>query len=235
MGKAIERLAIEAGDTVTCRIDADNTADFDSEDFRNSDVAIEFSVPATGADNVLRALKAGVPVVSGTTGWQERLPEVEKECRRLGASMMWASNFSIGVNLFMDINRRLARLMNAFPAYRPHIVETHHVHKLDHPSGTAVTLAQDIIAEAPRIKEWREAATNEKTGADILPVEYIRSGEVPGIHTVSWDSPVDDITLTHSAKSRDGFAAGALMAARWLISNPGVHSFAEMLRDITEK
>lgn len=234
MGKAIERIATAKGDEIVCRIDVDNTADFDSEAFRSADVAIEFSVPTMAKENVLRALRAGVPVVTGTTGWADSLSEVEEECRRLGGSMMWASNFSIGVNIFMAVNRYLARIMDKFPDYHPHIVETHHVHKLDHPSGTAVTLAGDIIAADRHLKEWQETERYTDAPAGILPVEYIRTGEVAGIHTVTWNSPVDDITLTHSAKSRDGFAAGAVAAARWLVDNPGVRSFIEMLSDITD-
>lgn len=232
MGRTIERLALEQGDEITCRIDIDNQAEFDSEAFRGSDVAIEFSVPATGRDNVLRALRAGVPVVSGTTGWKQDLPEVEEECRRIGGSMIWASNFSIGVNIFMAINRRLARIMEKFPAYRPHIVETHHIHKLDHPSGTAVTLAEELIACDTNLRSWKESVGTAELPDDVLGVEYIRAGEVPGIHTVTWNSQADDITITHSAKNRCGFASGALEAARWLTSHPGVHSFSNMLSDI---
>lgn len=234
MGRLIERLATERGDEISCRIDADNIEDFDSDAFKNSDVAIEFTTPATGEVNVVRCLEAGIPVVSGTTGWNDRLPEVKKICEERNASMIWASNFSIGVNIFMAINRRLARIMNAFPQYLPHMVETHHIHKLDHPSGTAVTLAEEIIESCPRIKSWEEPADGRKTPDDVLPVDHIRTGEVPGIHTISWNSSADDITITHSAKSREGFALGAIMAAHWLVNNPGYHTMKDMLSDITD-
>lgn len=233
MGRTIERLALEQGDEIACRIDIDNQEDFGSDAFRNADVAIEFSVPAMARENVLRAVRAGVPVVSGTTGWKQYLPEVEEECRRLGGSMIWASNFSVGVNLFMAVNRHLARIMEKIPGYYPRIVETHHIHKLDHPSGTAVTLAEELIACDHNLRGWEETDGNGELPADVLGVEYIRAGEIPGIHTVSWDSQADDITITHSAKNRDGFASGALAAARWLTGHPGIHSFIDMLSDIT--
>lgn len=234
MGKTVERLALKHGDTITCRIDVDNTDEFNSEAFRSSDVAIEFSIPATARENVMRALRAGVPVVSGTTGWKDSLPEVEEECKKLGGSLMWSSNFSVGVNIFMAVNRRLTRIMSAFPSYRPHIVETHHIHKLDHPSGTAVTLADDIVELDPGFTGWQETDDHEQLPDNLLPVNYIRVGEVPGIHTVTWNSDVDDITITHTAKSRDGFAKGAILAARWLVSHPGVRNFKEMLSDLTD-
>lgn len=233
MGRTIESLAEARGYEISCRIDKDNLSDFDTDAFRSSDVAIEFTTPATGYDNVVRCLKAGVPVVSGTTGWQSRLPEARDLCEKLGGSLIWASNFSVGVNIFMAINRQLAKIMNAFPEYSPSMVETHHIHKLDHPSGTAVTLGEEIVAETDRITSWAEPEAGKTLPADTLPIDHIRSGEVPGIHTIVWDSPADDITITHSAKNRTGFALGALLAAVWLTSHPGLHSLQEMLSDIS--
>lgn len=233
MGHTIERIAQERGNEITCRIDKDNLADLDSASFLRSDVAIEFTTPATGRDNVLRCIRAGIPVVSGTTGWQKDLPEVEAECRRAGGSMIWASNFSIGVNIFMAVNRQLAHIMNAFPAYKPSMTEVHHIHKLDHPSGTAVTLANAIVGEMERISRWEEQDADATAPGDVLPIAHERRGEVPGIHTIVWDSEADDITITHSAKNRDGFALGAVLAAEWLPVHPGVHSIQEMLSDIS--
>lgn len=232
MGRTIERIARQRGNEVTCRIDKDNQEDFDSEAFRGSDVAIEFTTPATGRANVERCIEAGIPVVSGTTGWQRELPEVQELCRRRGGSMVWASNFSVGVNIFMAVNRRLARIMNAFPQYRASMTETHHIHKLDHPSGTAVTLAAAIIEETDRLDRWAEPE-GDVLPDDVLPIAHERRGEIPGIHTVVWDSPADDITITHSAKNRDGFAMGAVLAAEWLPANSGVHTVQEMLSDIS--
>lgn len=233
MGHIIEEIAAGRGHEVSVRIDKDNRDDFDSEAFRLSDVAIEFSTPATGFDNVVRCLREGVPVVSGTTGWNDRLPEAQKICRELDGSMIWVSNFSVGVNIFMAVNRQLARIMNAFPEYRPRMVETHHVHKLDHPSGTAVTLAEQIVAATDRISSWAEPTAGECTPDGVLPIDHIRSGEVPGIHTITWDSPADDITITHSAKNRSGFATGAVIAAEWLVNNHGIHSMQDVLSDIS--
>lgn len=234
MGHTIEQIAINRGDTITVRIDKDNLEDFDSPEFKSSDVAIEFTMPSTGRANVVRCIEAGVPVVSGTTGWNKDLPDVQQLCRDRNGSMMWASNYSVGVNIFMAINRQLAKIMNAFPEYVPHMVETHHIHKLDHPSGTAVTLAEQIIEASDRITGWAEPESDKDVmPKDILPIDHIRSGEVPGIHTICWDSPADDITITHSAKNRDGFALGAVLAAHWLVEHPGVHTIQEMFSDIS--
>ena len=241
MGHIIERIALQRGDTITCRIDKDNLSDFDTEEFRNSDVAIEFTTPATAAANIERCFKADVPVVCGTTGWIS-LPAPEdpsmtmldffrREAEEGRGTLMWASNFSIGVNVFMALNSYLARIMNRLPQYVPSLVETHHIHKLDHPSGTAVTLAEEIVEETGRISGWKEPAEG-KLGENDLPVSFIRRGEVPGIHTIEWDSPVDSITITHSAKSREGFALGAVMAAEWLSGRKGWHPLSEMMESI---
>lgn len=244
MGHIIEKIALSRGNEITCRIDVDNEADFDSDLFRNSDVAIEFSAPKAAPGNVLRAFRAGVPVVSGTTGWSDRLPEFKTLCDEGKGTLLWASNFSIGVNIFMAVNRSLARIMENFPQYRPSLVETHHIHKLDHPSGTAITLAEEIVEESSRLSGWKEEAHSPvdtepldgalpEVGEGLLPMLAVRRGEVPGIHTITWDSPVDSITISHSAKSREGFALGAVMAAEWLASRKGWHTMAEMLSDLT--
>lgn len=235
MGHIIEKIALSRGNEITCRIDKDNQEDFDSEAFASSDVAIEFTTPATARQNVLRCIEKGVPVVCGSTGWTDALPEIKALCDEGKATFMWASNFSIGVNIFMAANRLLARIMNSFPQYVPRMVETHHIHKLDHPSGTAITLAEQIEESTQRISGWCEPQDGIECAPDLLPIEHIRSGEVPGIHTIIWDSPVDDITITHSAKSREGFALGAVMAAEWLPSHPGWHTISEMLSDITNQ
>lgn len=219
MGKAIERFALSRGHEVTVRIDVDNQEDFNSEAFRNSDVAIEFTTPATAAANCRRALEAGVKVVSGSTGWAAQMPEIEQLCKATGGAMLWSSNFSIGVNLFMAVNRYLAKMMNAFPQYIPSMTEVHHIHKLDHPSGTAITLAEGIIESNSRTERWTEDAA--QASAEDMLIDHRREGEVPGIHNIRWDSPVDTITIEHSAKSRDGFALGAVMAAEWVAQHTG--------------
>ena len=234
MGHIIEKIAMTRGNEISCRIDVDNLDDFESEAFRSSDVAIEFSAPQAAAGNVLRAFRNGVPVVSGTTGWKDRLPEMHALCDQGKGTLLWASNFSIGVNIFMAINRSLSSIMQSFPQYTPSMTETHHIHKLDSPSGTAITLAEELIASNSRVDSWREVEDfGEPTDAGVMPIKAIREGEVPGIHTITWDSDVDLISITHSAKSREGFALGAVMAAEWLAGKKGWHTMGEFLRDIT--
>lgn len=233
MGHIIERIALERGNEITCRIDRDNLGDFDSEAFLSSDVAIEFSTPATAPDNILRCFGRGIPVVCGTTGWTSRLDGFRQLCDEGKGTLLWASNFSIGVNIFRAMSRYLTRMMDAFPQYRPRLEEVHHVHKLDHPSGTAVTLAEDIVAGCGRLSAWAEPEEGRDLADDILEVDHERRGEVPGIHTIIWKSPVDEITITHSAHSREGFALGAVMAAEWLAGRKGFHTIGEMLHDAT--
>lgn len=237
MGHAIERFLMERGHEVTCRIDAGDTASFESDEFRGSDVAIEFTCPAAAVDNYRRAFAAGVPVVSGTTGWTSRMEEVKGMIAASGATLFWASNFSIGVNLFMKVNAYLSRLMNGFPQYAPSMKEIHHIHKLDHPSGTAITLAEGIIANNSRISSWAEPDGSDTSALaqGVLPIAHERQGEVPGTHIISWTSPVDSITIGHEAFSRDGFALGAVLAAEWLTANPqarGLLGMDAMLPDM---
>lgn len=229
MGHLIEKISRERGHDIVSIIDVDNIADFDSPEFASADIAIEFTTPHTAAANCRRAIAKGVSVVSGSTGWGAELPAVEQEARQGGVSMLWSSNFSIGVNIFMAINRRLAEIMAKFPQYHPSMTETHHVHKLDHPSGTAVTLADQIVAADPNVGSWVEEAP---APADALIVSHVRRGEVPGIHEIVWDSPIDSITIAHSAKTREGFALGAVMAAEWLREHPGVHTMDEVMADL---
>ncbi len=232
MGHIIERIARERGHEIVSIIDVDNQGDFESEEFRSADVAIEFTTPATAVDNYRKAFAAGVPVVSGSTGWTARWDEVEKMVADSDATLFWTSNFSVGVNIFFELSRRLARLMQPFPQYRPFMTETHHIHKLDHPSGTAVTLAEDIVDEHPRINSWSE---DVPAADDVLVVSHIRQGEVPGIHTITWDSPVDSISITHSAKSREGFALGAVIAAEWLPGHKGIQNMDALMADIIKQ
>ena len=233
MGHIIERIAQERGHEIVARIDVDNIDDIDGDAFRTADAAIEFTMPTAAEGNVRRALKAGVPVVSGTTGWYSALPALKAECEKGNGSLMAASNFSIGVNIFRQVNAYLARIMEAFPQYKPEMTEIHHIHKLDHPSGTAITLAETISENNSRVEGWEEPAEGSAATEGKLPIRSVREGEVPGVHTVRWDSAVDDITLTHSAKSREGFALGAVMAAEWLAKHPGYHTIGEMLTDMT--
>lgn len=229
MGHAIERIALDRGHEIVARIDIDNAADFDSPAFASADVAIEFTTPATAVDNYLHAFKAGVPVVSGTTGWVDKMPQIKDMCADKGATFFWTSNFSIGVNIFFALNKYLAAIMAKEPQYIPSMTEIHHIHKLDHPSGTAITLAEGMIENNPNLKSWTES---EDPAQDELPIAHIREGEVPGTHIVKWDSPVDCITLEHRAKSREGFALGAVMAAEWISGKSGWLTMDMMMKDI---
>ncbi len=252
MGHAIERIAIERGHEIVAIIDAENVDDMLGDAFATADVAIEFTTPATAPANVIRATERGVPVVCGSTGWAARKEEVDRAVTAAGGALLASSNFSIGVNVFNIISRRLASIMAHLPQYRPTMTEVHHVHKLDHPSGTAITLAEGIIEEDSRLKSWKDTgivwanATPEEKKAqleaagkeldnvadDVLPILALRNGEVPGIHTIKWDSPVDVITIEHSAKSRDGFALGAVMAAEWLAGKKGIYTIDQMMEEI---
>lgn len=209
MGHLLEKVARSRGHEVVCVIDVDNRADFDSEAFRSADVAIEFTMPAVAYDNVMAAFAQGVKVVSGTTGWySQHEAELRELCAPAGGNtLFWSSNYSVGVALFRAVNRQLARLMNDYPGYSVRMEETHHIHKLDAPSGTAVTIADDIRAELKRTSD--------------VPITSIREGEVPGIHTVCYESEADVITLTHSAKNRTGFALGAVLAAEFTEKQDG--------------
>ncbi len=225
MGHMIERIALERGHEISVIIDADNLADIDSKAFRKSDVAIEFSQPDTAVNNLLRCFSAGVPVVCGTTGWLDSLDAVKSVCESGKGAMLYSSNFSIGVNIFEAVSRYLAGIMNNYPQYTPTMEEVHHIHKLDHPSGTAITIAEELIEVSNKVDNWKETPENDENAENVdnaenaqntLYISHRREGEVPGIHTVIWDSPQDTITISHSAKSREGFALGAVLAAEWL-------------------
>lgn len=226
MGRTIEQIARSRGHEIVCIIDVDNQQDFESEAFQSADVAIEFTQPAVALQNYRKAFEAGVPVVSGTTGWLEHLPEVKAACEK-GATFFYASNFSLGVNIFFAVNRYLARIMNDFPAYEVSMEETHHIHKLDAPSGTAISLAEDIIGQLDRKTAWAEGKTAD---AHELEIKSIREGEVPGIHTVIYESDADTIKITHDAKSRAGFALGAVVAAEFTCGKKGFLTMQDMLK-----
>lgn len=217
MGHAIEKAALSRGHEITAIIDADNQEDFDTDAFRSADVAIEFSTPATAFDNYVKAFRQGVKVVSGSTGWTSRMGDIEEMCRKEGATFFWTSNFSIGVNIFFALNKYLASVMENFGQYTPRMKEIHHIHKLDHPSGTAISLAEGIMDCDSRVKGWSEEADN----AGTLVIDHEREGEVPGTHIVTWDSVTDSIEIKHEAKSREGFALGAVVAAEWVAEEHG--------------
>lgn len=226
MGHEIEKIALERGHEVVCTIDMNEEEKFNSPAFRSADVAIEFTSPASALQNYRRAFAAGVPVVSGTTGWLEHLPEIREACDKEGKTFFYASNFSLGVNIFFALNNHLAKIMNQFPGYDVRMEETHHMHKLDAPSGTAITLAEGILAHIGRKDKWVLDKTDK---VDELPIKTFREGEVPGIHTVIYESEADSIRITHDAKNRKGFALGAVLAAEFTKGKKGFLGMSDML------
>ena len=225
MGRVIEAVATERGHRIVGKIDADNRGDFQYFTPKNTDVVIEFSHPEAAFDNICQSLRQGLPTVSGTTGWLSRRAEIEQLCRQTGGAFFYASNYSIGVNLFFQLNRRLARLMAPYAGtYRPEITEIHHVHKKDAPSGTAITLAEDLLAERPDLSGYT-LTEGPEAPAGRLPIGSRREGEVPGTHEVRYRSGADELSIRHEAYSREGFALGAVIAAEWL---PGRHGWLGM-------
>lgn len=219
MGKEIEKVALSRGHEIVCIIDVNNQGDFASEAFRSADVAIEFTNPMVAYGNYIKAFEAGVKLVSGSTGWMaEHGEEIKELCTKGGKTLFWSSNFSLGVAIFSAVNKYLAKIMNRFPAYDVTMSETHHVHKLDAPSGTAITLAEGILESMDRKDKW---VKEEAQQADELPIHSIREGEVFGIHSIRYDSDADSITITHDAKNRGGFALGAVLAAEYTATHEG--------------
>ena len=225
MGHAIEGIAPSRGHSIACAIDNANELKEKHDIVKTADVAIEFSTPATAADNVAALLRMGLPVVCGTTGWYDRYDEVCTLCRELDGALCTATNFSIGMNIMFLVNKKLAALMALRPDYKVGISETHHVHKLDAPSGTAITLRKQIEDEYAATTGHDDAIGRPPQ----VPIESHRIGEVPGIHTVRYDSPIDTITLTHEAHSRDGLATGAIIAAEMLQGRKGVFTMEEFI------
>lgn len=240
MGHMIEQIALERGHEIVSIIDVDNIEDFDSPAFASADVAIEFTNPTAAFANYQRAFAHNVKVVSGSTGWmQDHKAEVERMCTEGGQTLFWASNFSIGVAIFSAVNRYLAKIMNGFPQYNVEMEEVHHVHKLDAPSGTAITLAEEIIKDLDRKDKWvkgfQHAADGTESGSNKvapneLPIASIRRDEVPGIHSISYDSEADKITITHDAHSRKGFALGAVLAAEYTKDHTGLLTTSDLFK-----
>lgn len=227
MGKTIEQIALERRHQIVSIIDINNPEDFNSDAFRNADVAIEFTTPATAFNNYMKCFEANIPVVSGTTGWLDHITEIKEKCEKEGKTFFYASNFSIGVNIFFALNKYLAKIMNRFPSYDVKMEEVHHIHKLDAPSGTAITLAEGILENVTRKDRW--TLENQEKPTDIA-IHAIREGEVPGIHKITYDSDVDYITIEHHAKSRKGFALGAVIAAEYACGKKGFLGMEDMLK-----
>lgn len=229
MGHEIEKIALSRGHEVVCTIDIGEEYKFDSKEFKSADVAIEFTSPESAFNNYKRAFAAGVAVVSGTTGWLEHLDEIKKECNDNGKTFFYASNFSLGVNLFFALNKKLAKMMNSYNNYDVRMEETHHIHKLDAPSGTAITLAEGVLENINRKDKW---ALDKAEVSSDLQITSFREGEVPGIHTVIYESGEDSITITHDAKSRKGFALGAVLAAEFAKDKKGFLGMEDMLGNL---
>ena len=230
----------ERGHKIVSIIDIDNQQDFDSPEFASADVAIEFTSPTAAYGNYLRAFKAGVKVVSGSTGWmKDHGDDVRRMCTKEGKTLFWASNFSIGVAIFSAVNRYLAKIMNQFPQYDVRMEETHHIHKLDAPSGTAITLAEEIVNDLDRKTSWVKGEQHLADGtvegtnnvaSDQLAIESIRRDEVPGIHSIIYDSEADCINITHDAHSRKGFALGAVLAAEYTQQHTGLLTTSDLFK-----
>lgn len=226
MGKTIERIAVARGHEIVLRISSSNQNEMDKEHLANADVAIEFTNPESAFTNVSKCLSAGTPVVCGSTGWNEKLEEAYKICAENNTALLQSSNFSIGVNVFFEINSILAKIMNAYPEYEVSIDETHHTHKKDAPSGTAITIAEKIIENLDRKKIWVKTQPND---TNELSITAHRIDEVPGTHSVKYSAAIDDIELVHTAHNRDGFALGSVIAAEFLQGKKGVFSMKDVL------
>ena len=221
MGKAIEQIAIERGHAIVAMVDKNENQGNLSE----ADVAINFSVPDAAVANIKAAMEKQIPVVCGTTGWLEHLKEVEDYCTQNKSAFIYASNFSVGVNLFFKLNKILTKLMHPHKSYTPQMKEIHHIHKLDAPSGTAITLAEGVFDQS-KYTDW---SIDETKGGTTLPITVERTGEVPGTHSIEYKSDVDSISIQHEARSRQGFALGAVIAAEWIQNKKGVFTMNDVL------
>ena len=226
MGKEIEQIAGERGHSVSLIVDVNNMEDLCPEKFANTDLALEFTTPHSALQNILFCLENNIPLVTGTTGWKDHFPEVEKKCREKNGSLFYSSNFSPGVNVIFAVNEYLAKLMNKLPGYDIKITETHHTNKLDAPSGTAISLAEQIIQNNPSVKNW---SLDENSQKDNFQIEAIREKDVIGIHEIKYESVIDYITLKHHAKTRRGLAEGAVLAAEYLLNRKGIFTMRDML------
>ncbi len=232
MGQIIERFAADRGHQVVLKIGIENLNDFTVENLMQADVAIDFSAPAAAVSNIYKCFEANVPVVVGTTGWYGELQKIKNDCEQSNNTLLYGSNFSIGVNIFFHLNKLLAKLMNNYPAYDVQVEEIHHTQKLDAPSGTAMTIAEGIIEQFDSKQEWvnqlEGTPITDKLKHDQLLIESLRIENVPGTHTVVYSSEVDDIEIKHTAHSRAGFALGAVVAAEWLQNKRGFYSIADI-------
>lgn len=236
MGKAVEKIALSKGHEIVYKVNLENAYDFMPISLENVDVAIDFSMPSAAVDNIVKCFEAHVPIVVGTTGWYEQFDQIKERCLTEGQSMVYSTNFSIGVNIFYKLNRILAKMMTDQAEYNVMIDEVHHTEKKDHPSGTALTLARQILAENKNKTEWvgrllyNQNTPSQSAKPHQLLIESRRIGDVTGDHTVKYESMIDEIEITHKAKSRYGFAKGAVLAAEWIIGKKGIYTMDDILQ-----
>lgn len=226
MGKEIEAIALSRGHTIILKVSSENATTYSVEELKKADVAIEFSTPEAVVRNINKCFEASVPIIVGTTGWHKNLDEVIQKCNEKNQTLFHASNYSIGVNLFFKLNEYLAKLMNKYPDYNASMEEIHHVHKKDSPSGTAITLANKIVENLEKKLKWVNESASEENELEIVSK---RIDEIPGTHTVTYGSEVDEISITHIAHSRKGFALGALIAAEWTKGKKGIFGMDDLM------
>lgn len=226
MGQAIEKIAIERGHTISLKISQENHSDLNEVNIKKANVAIEFSTPESAEKNILFCLQNNIPVISGTTGWNSEMDEVEKVCRKYNGAFLYASNFSVGVNLFFELNKKLASLLKNHPEYNVSLEEIHHTQKKDTPSGTAITLADEIINQSLRKRFW---VNDKERQTEELSVISKRINDVPGTHSVKYTSETDDISIVHTAHNRTGFASGAVSAAEYIYDKKGIFTMKDVL------
>jgi 4-hydroxy-tetrahydrodipicolinate reductase len=226
MGRTIEEIAVSRGHTILLKVSSANLQDLSVDRLKEADAAIEFTGPESAYDNIIRGLEAGIPVVCGSTGWLARLEAVREYCRQSDGTFLYASNFSVGVNIFFELNKRLAALMAPHPEYEPRITEIHHTQKKDAPSGTAITLAEQLLEKIHRKKGW---VNHISDNLDELEIVSERMDPAPGTHIVAYDSAIDSITITHEAHNRQGFATGAVLAAEFLAGKKGIYRMSDVL------
>jgi len=225
MGKEIESIALQRGHTIVLKVDENNSTTFTNEDLKKADVAIEFSTPQTVSANIKKCFDAQVPIIVGTTGWYNEFEMIQEFCLQKNGALFHATNFSLGVNLFFKVNTYLAELMNKYDSYNVEMEEIHHIHKLDKPSGTAISLANQILEKIERKKQWSITDNTPET----LFIKDVREGEIPGTHIIKYTSAVDDIEIMHKAHNRKGFALGALIAAEYIKGKKGIFTMNDLI------
>jgi 4-hydroxy-tetrahydrodipicolinate reductase len=226
MGQEIEKIALKRNHKIVSIIDQENHWIEFADEIRKADVAIDFSTPSSAYNNIRNAFNNNIPIVVGTTGWKDRLPEIRTLCDKMNQSLIYSSNFSIGVNLFFELNKKLANLMKDYPEYDVNIEEVHHTAKIDSPSGTAIKLADDILNIIKYKSKWVNA---EETESEELQIESKRVSNTPGTHIITYNSKIDSIEIKHTAHNRQGFAQGAIMAAEWVVNQKGVFTMKDVL------